>query len=124
MRTDGKYRFTLQFSADTEVNAYVGEVLEALGNRKSSFIITAVAEYLNAHPEQAHKSPPHDTAVMLTKADVRKLIMAVLKEINLPAASPSAASDTATRMEQQAEVTDQQTNADIDAMLRNLNVFK
>lgn len=51
MKKNGKYRFTLQFPADTDERIRVGELLEKLGNRKSLIIIAAVCEYLNAHPE-------------------------------------------------------------------------
>ena len=42
MRKDGKYRFTLQFSADSEDQIRVGELLENLGNRKSTIIVSAL----------------------------------------------------------------------------------
>ena len=49
MRKDGKYRFTLQFSADNEDQIRVGELLEKLGNRKSTIIVSALSDYINAH---------------------------------------------------------------------------
>ena len=51
MRKDGKYRFTLQFSADNEDQIRVGELLENLGNRKSTVIISALSDYIDTHPE-------------------------------------------------------------------------
>lgn len=51
MKKDGKYRFSLQFGADTEEQVKAGELLERLGNKKSSVIVTALNEYLSAHPE-------------------------------------------------------------------------
>lgn len=51
MRKDGKYRFTLQFGADSEDQIRVGELLEKLGNRKSMIIVSALSDYINAHPE-------------------------------------------------------------------------
>ena len=51
MRKDGKYRFTLQFSADSEDQIRVGELLENLGNRKSTIIVLALSDYIKAHPE-------------------------------------------------------------------------
>ena len=50
MRKNGKYRFTLQFPAETEEQIRAGELLERLGNRKSAVIIAALDEYLQAHP--------------------------------------------------------------------------
>lgn len=51
MKKDGKYRFTLQFGADSEDQIRVGELLEKLGNRKSMIIVSALSDYINAHPE-------------------------------------------------------------------------
>ena len=44
---DSKYRFTLQWSADTAENILVGDLLEQLKNRKSDFVIQAIMAYLN-----------------------------------------------------------------------------
>ena len=51
MKKDGHYRFNLQFPAETEEQIQVGELLERLGNRKSAVVVTALSEYLAAHPE-------------------------------------------------------------------------
>lgn len=51
MKKDGRYRFTLQFSSETEEQIRAGELLERLGNRKSTIIVEALNEYLLSHPE-------------------------------------------------------------------------
>lgn len=51
MKKDGIYRFNLQFSADTAERIRAGELLEKLGNKKSSVIVPALNEYLERHPE-------------------------------------------------------------------------
>ena len=51
MRVKGRYRFSLQFSADSEDHIRMGELLERSGNRKSALIISALSEFLAAHPE-------------------------------------------------------------------------
>lgn len=51
MKKDGKYRFNLQFPAETEEQIQVGELLERLGNRKSAVVVAALSEYLLAHSE-------------------------------------------------------------------------
>lgn len=51
MKRDGKYRFTLQFQADTERRIRAGELLEQLGNRKSAVVVAALCEYSEKHPE-------------------------------------------------------------------------
>ena len=50
MRKNGKYRFSLQFPAETEEQIQAGEMLERLGNRKSTVVVAALGEYLAAHP--------------------------------------------------------------------------
>lgn len=51
LRKDDKFRFSLQWSADTEEKIRVGAFLELLGNKKSDFIVMAVIEYLQRHPD-------------------------------------------------------------------------
>lgn len=51
MRKDDKYRFSLQWSGDTEEKAAVGALLDRLGNKKSDLVVAAVSEYLERHPE-------------------------------------------------------------------------
>lgn len=51
MKKDGRYRFTLQFGSETEEQIKAGELLERLGNRKSTIIVEALNEYLLSHPE-------------------------------------------------------------------------
>ncbi|MCQ2443045.1 MAG: hypothetical protein MJ077_08065 [Oscillospiraceae bacterium] len=51
MKKNGKYQYTIQFSASAPENQRVGEFLERMGNKKSRVIIAALLEFLNAHPE-------------------------------------------------------------------------
>ena len=51
MKKDGKYRFSLQFSADSEERIRAGELLEKLGNGKSTVVVGALNEYIDSHPE-------------------------------------------------------------------------
>ena len=51
MRVKGRYRFSLQFAADSDEHIRIGELLERSGNRKSALIISALSEFLAAHPE-------------------------------------------------------------------------
>lgn len=57
MVKDGKYRYTLQFGMDTEAERRAGAFLERLGNRKSLFIIAAINECLENHPELCKDQP-------------------------------------------------------------------
>lgn len=51
MKKDGKYRFSLQFPAETEEQIRVGELLERAGNRKSALVVDALNAYAASHPE-------------------------------------------------------------------------
>ena len=51
MKKDGKYRFSLQFSADSEEQVRAGELLERLGNRKSAVVVAALNDYLDSNPD-------------------------------------------------------------------------
>lgn len=51
MKKDGKYRFSLQFPAESEEQIEAGELLERLGNRKSAVVVAALSEFLLAHSE-------------------------------------------------------------------------
>lgn len=50
MKKEGKYRFTLQFGADSEEQIQAGELLERLGNKKSAVIVAALNEYMTSRP--------------------------------------------------------------------------
>ncbi|MFT3951704.1 MAG: hypothetical protein QM689_07185 [Oscillospiraceae bacterium] len=51
MKKDGKYRFSLQFSSDSDAQVQAGELLERLANKKSAVVVSALTEYLDRHPE-------------------------------------------------------------------------
>ena len=58
MRTANGYRFGLQFKILSDAHRQVGEFLESLGNKKSEVVVTAVAEYIRAHPEVLNQDNP------------------------------------------------------------------
>lgn len=51
MKIDGKYRFNLQFPADTVEQIRAGELLDRAGNRKSMIVVEALNLYINKHPD-------------------------------------------------------------------------
>lgn len=51
MNKDGKYRFALQFARDTVEQIRAGELLEWLGNKKSSIVVDALIKYMEIYPE-------------------------------------------------------------------------
>ena len=58
MRTPDGYRFGLQFKRSSDAHRQVGELLESLGNKKSEVIVTAMVEYIKAHPEVLNNDNP------------------------------------------------------------------
>ncbi len=82
MRKNGKYRFSLQFPAETEEQIRAGELLERLGNRKSAVVVAALGEYLAAHP--ALLSPECRVEIRsvqsLTPEVLRNLVSNILSE--------------------------------------------
>lgn len=63
MKTSDGYRFGLQFKELSDAHRQVGEFLESLGNKKSEVVVTALIEYLKAHPEVLNKDNPVRTIV-------------------------------------------------------------
>ena len=120
MKKDGKYRFTLQFGADNDEQIRVGELLENLGNRKSAVIVSALSDYLNAHPElQSGNSKievkvtstfNHEQITQLIKTGVEEKLYELHITGNM--VDDASISGTSEAMEE-----------DIAMMLENLEVF-
>ena len=113
MKRDGKYRFTLQFPADTERRIRAGELLEQLGNRKSAVVVAALCEYADQHPELLTRPvrAKIQTEYAASRAALEELVRKPVSE----------------QLEQGGAV-DEQNNAytlddDIARMLGNLDVF-
>lgn len=125
MKQEGGYRFSLQFPGDTEAQVRVGETLKRLGRKKSNFIIRAVISYLDNHPEEETPPSLHSETAVLTRDEIKNLILSVINDMHLIAAiQPEIRQevpvvedpvDYATRSDAQ--------QADIDAMLKNLDIF-
>ena len=115
MRKNGKYRFSLQFPAETEEQIQAGELLERLGNKKSAVVVTALGEYLAAHP--ALLSPECRVEIKavqsLSPEQLREIVRKMLDERfdSLPIGS-SDENDTINY------------NRNITEMLDNLDVFQ
>lgn len=57
MKTSDGYRFSLQFSANSAEYIRAGDLLEGMKHRKSDFVVRAVCEYLDNHPELEAGAP-------------------------------------------------------------------
>lgn len=118
MKADGKYRFNLQFPAETKEQIQVGELLERAGNRKSAIVIDALCLYLQNHPELlsgeakivVHHASPHD------KDQLEQMIRKVVKEYFQTEADYR---DSVFPASQEADMDD-----DISQMLDNLDLFQ
>lgn len=83
MRTSDGFRFGLQFKVLSDAHRQVGEFLESLGNKKAEAVVTALTEYLQAHPEAINKDNPvkavvtygytEETLNAMIEAHVRKI---------------------------------------------------
>ena len=101
MIKDGKYRFTLQFGAETMEERCAGDFLEQLGNRKSPIVVAAINAYVEQHPElltqnariQIHLSGPTQEQL---KETIRQMIEEQLSAgLPLPAPAPTVPIDPA-----------------------------
>lgn len=118
MQTVDKYRFSLQWGSDTFEKRQTGSFLEGLGNKKSDFIIAATTEYFAAHPEILDPSRKLQIVVNqnYTREQVKAIVLAVLDE-------RLADVNTVTLHSSNPDSEPQITDADIDEMLQNLEIF-
>ena len=119
MRKDGKYRFTLQFSADNEDQIRVGELLEKLGNRKSMIIVSALIDYINAHPElqSGYSRIEVKVAPAFDRNQMERLIRSIVEEKLSELHTTETIADTS--MSGPSEALEE----DITKMLDNLDMF-
>ena len=113
MRKNGKYRFSLQFPAETEEQIQAGELLERLGNRKSAVVVAALGEYLAAHP--ALLSPECrveiKTVQSLSSDSLREMVLDLLEE--QLAATPKTEVNTEDGVDFNGKITEMLDNLDI-----------
>ena len=116
MRKDGKYRFTLQFGADSEDQIRVGELLENLGNRKSTIIVSALSDYIDTHPElqSDYSKIEVKVASAFDRSQMERLIRSIVEEklSELQTIADTSMSGPSEALEE-----------DITKMLDNLDMF-
>ena len=116
MKADGKYRFNLQFSAETQEQIHVGEFLERVGNRKSAIVVEALVKYLQDHPEllgseariEIHTTPHYD------RDELEQMVRRIVREH-----IQTGREDHSMSAEQVTDMDD-----DIAQMLDNLDLFQ
>lgn len=119
MRVKGRYRFSLQFSADSEDHIRIGELLERSGNRKSALIISALSEYLAAHPEveESRGEPKLQSHRAYQRSELEKLIR---EEVGKQVSELQA---LGARTEKPPDVQKTLQDDSVDLMLDNLQLF-
>lgn len=122
MRTGDGYRFSLGWSNSSIEKRAVGELLEALSNRKSDLVVQAVWEYIQAHPEivqpdtkvviSVHSTPTVEQMLAKIQRMVEDSVQKKLEGIKL-IGNPEQAQD----------LPDGPSETDLDDMLANLDIF-
>jgi hypothetical protein len=116
VKTPDKYRFSLQWGAETTEKVQAGDFLESLGNRKSEFIVMAIDEYIKAHPETLSVGQKLKIVVnpKFTREQMEEMVRAIIEE-KLAAMPPATRGG--------AEHGDPGNGPDVEEMLKNLDVF-
>lgn len=121
MRKGDKYRFSLQWTADTQEGIAAGEFLNRLGNKKSDIVVMAVWAYLQAHPELASTAEIKiTTQTIFAKDQMQKELTRIVdtymkKHLHEVLKSPP--------IEQQEHEDILISEDDLNNMLDNLSVF-
>ena len=119
MKTVDKYRFSLQWGAESAEKIQTGEVLNKLGNKKSEFIVLAVTEYLKTHPEIPSNGQKINIVVKpsLTHEQIESMIKAAIHE-HMAGLEPTSVKNGIP-----ADMTYLPDEANIDVMIQNLDMF-
>mgnify|MGYP003305782988 FL=1 len=117
MVKDGKYRYTLQFGMDTEAERRAGTFLERLGNRKSPFIVAAINECLESHPELCEDQ--HKVQFTISGIDPKQLEAKIRQIVE----ERLGAGPIPLQLEASAPDATQQVSNDILDMLSDLDYF-
>jgi hypothetical protein len=118
VKTPDKFRFTLQWGAETVEKVQAGELLESLGNRKSEFVVLAVSEYIRLHPEALTSGQKLRIVVRpsFTRGQLETMVRSILEE--------KMAGSVPIPPQSGGSVGIPQVGAEIDEMLSNLDLFK
>ena len=127
LRKADKYRFSLQWSGDTQERVAAGELLEKLGNKKSDFIVLAIWEYLQRHPEalmpgvKIQITSPATMSKEQMMSAIKHAVKAYMEE-NHTALHPLM--DTGLEDAGHENIPGDLSEDDLNVMLENLSVFE
>lgn len=137
MKLDGKYRYSLQFSDNTEEGRRVGELLEKMGNRKSSLIVKVLNEYLEDHPELLQEGCNIQVSMtsLATSDDIKQIVRELIEErisgwqtdklmVGASKEGRAESRETAETNQVQEERLLEEMEADVSQMLNNLDFFQ
>ena len=127
LRKADKYRFSLQWSGNTQERVAAGELLEKLGNKKSDFIVLAIWEYLQRHPEalmpgvKIQITPPATMSKEQMMAAIKNAVKTYMEE-NHTALHPLM--DTGLEDAGHENIPGDLSEDDLNVMLENLSVVE
>ena len=123
LRRDDRFRFSLQWSADTEEKARVGTLLERMGNKKSDFIVMAVVDYLERHPEM--EIPGSKIKITYHPLHTKDQLLSMVRDMVKSSMSEFMEGKTVISAEdsQLSEIPSGPSEQDIDAMVASLKLF-
>lgn len=122
LKIDDKYRFSLQFKAETQDQIQAGELLERLGNKKSAVVVAALAEYLVSHPELALENTKVNIQISHNQPVEQEVLERMIQKI---VEERFAAFDHVGHDAVSKDMPDADTlQSDISAMIGNLDVFE
>ena len=118
MKSHEKYRFTLQWGAESAERIQAGELLKNLGNRKSEFIVMAITEYMKLHPEilSADHKPQIIIKPGFTQEQIETLIKTLIDERLANAKSILRETGNSGSLHHVSK-------DDVDTMINNLDLF-
>ena len=125
MKTPDRYRFSLQWGADTAEKVQAGDVLEKLGNKKSEFIVLAMSDYLKAHPDITPDDGQKINIIVrpsLTREQIEAMVKDAIRE-QLAGIEPIAVKTTKSAMPDTADLLEIPDESNIDIMIKNLDMF-
>lgn len=120
---DDRYRFSLQWSADTEEKVRVGSLLERMGNKKSDFIVMAMMDYLQRHPDT--DIPGTKIKITCHPVHTKEQLRAMVQDLVKSSMNELMQGKTVASVEdnQYSEMPPGPSEQDIDAMLASLKLF-